>query len=156
MSTYFHGGLAGKSGRGLICQGLMCGRRFWYRCPRVDLPLQTSLPRFSNREPGEGGPSTGNFGNWLKEGSSYGASLSMGALLGELGGGLLCWGPCSYERKVLEMGNSLHGGSDGQPGVGLSTGDSERWLKGALLMEHLSLWELCEGNLEGQLPCWGP
>jgi hypothetical protein len=21
---------------------------------------------------------------------------------------------------------------------------------------HLSLWELCEGNLDGGLPCWGP
>jgi len=26
----------------------------------------------------------------------------------------------------------FHGGSDGQSGVGLSTGDFERWLKGAL------------------------
>jgi hypothetical protein len=23
-------------------------------------------------------------------------------------------------------------------------------------MEHLFLWELCEGNLEGGLLCWGP
>jgi len=39
------------------------------------------------------------------------------------------------------MGISLHGGSVGQPGVGLSTRDLERWLKGAL---------------ERGLPWWGP
>jgi hypothetical protein len=32
MGTSFHGGLAGKPGRGLICHGLMCGRRFWDMC----------------------------------------------------------------------------------------------------------------------------
>ena len=48
------------------------------------------------------------------------------------------------------------GGSVGQPGVGSSNGDFERWLKGALEVERLCLWELCEGNLEGELPCWGP
>jgi hypothetical protein len=50
------------------------------------------------------------------------------------------------------MGTSLHGGSGGQLGVGSSTRDFERWLKGALEVGHLSLslslWELCEGNLE--------
>jgi len=60
-----------------------------------------------------------------------------------------------YERKALEMGISLHGGSVGQPGVSSSTRDFKRWLKGALEVEHLSLWKLCEGNLEGGLPCWG-
>jgi len=54
------------------------------------------------------------------------------------------------------MGISLHGDSVGQPGVGTSTGDFEIWLKGALEVECLTLWELCEGNLEGGLPCWGP
>ena len=54
------------------------------------------------------------------------------------------------------MSISLHGGSVGQPGVGSSTGDFERWLKGTLEMKYLSLWELCEGNLEGGFPCWGP
>ena len=38
------------------------------------------------------------------------------------------------------MGISLHGGSVGQPGVGSSTGDFERWLKGALQVGHLSLY----------------
>jgi len=40
--------------------------------------------------------------------------------------------------------------------VGPPTGDFERWLKGALEVEQLSQWELCEGNLKGGLPCWGP
>ena len=38
------------------------------------------------------------------------------------------------------MGN-LEGGS--------FTRDFERWMKGAVRVEHLSLRELCEGNLEG-------
>jgi hypothetical protein len=54
------------------------------------------------------------------------------------------------------MGISPYGGSVGLPGVGSSTGDFEIWLKGALGVECLSLWELCEGNLQGRLPCWGP
>jgi hypothetical protein len=58
--------------------------------------------------------------------------------------------------KALETGLSLQGGSDGQPGVDSSTGNFEKWLKWALSVEHLSLWELCKGNLEGELPCWGP
>jgi hypothetical protein len=32
---------------------------------------------------------------------------------------------------------------------GLFTRDFERWMTGALEVEHLSLEELCEGNLEG-------
>jgi hypothetical protein len=52
-------------------------------------------------------------------------------------------------------GSSLSGGSFGQPGVGLSTGDSDRWLKGAVEVGRLSLSGIGEGNLEGELPCWG-
>ena len=37
-----------------------------------------------------------------------------------------------------------------------STQDFDIWLKGALEVESLSLCELCEGNLEGGLSCWGP
>ena len=33
--------------------------------------------------------------------------------------------------------------------VGSFTRDFERWMKGALEVERLSLRELCEGNLEG-------
>jgi len=37
------------------------------------------------------------------------------------------------------MGLSLQGGSVGEPGVGSSIRDFERWSKGALEVEHLSL-----------------
>jgi len=47
------------------------------------------------------------------------------------------------------MGISLHVGSVGQTGVGSSIGDFEICFKGVLEVECLSLWELCEGNLEG-------
>ena len=78
----------------------------------------------------------------------------MGALLGEPGeGGYFARDPEGYERKALVMGISPDGGSVGQPGVGSPTGDYEIWLKRALGVECLSLWELCEGNLEGGLPC---
>jgi hypothetical protein len=31
-----------------------------------------------------------------------------------------------------------------------------RQFKDGYVMEHLSLWELCEGNLEGGFLYWGP
>jgi len=34
---------------------------------------------------------------------------------------------------------------------GLSTGNFERWMEGALGMEHLSLKRLCGGGLGGEL-----
>jgi hypothetical protein len=80
----------------------------------------------------------------------------MEALLGELGGGSFAGDSVGYERKALQTGISLHRDSVGQPGVGSYTGDFEIWLKGALEVGRLSLWELCEGNLEGGLPCWVP
>jgi hypothetical protein len=72
----------------------------------------------------------------------------MGALLGELGGGSFVRGPEGYKRRALGMGISLHGVLVGQPGLGSTTGDFEIWLKGALEMECLSVWDLCEGE------CW--
>jgi len=42
--------------------------------------MGVSLHRGPVGGPGEGGPSTGNFENSLKEGSGYEVSLSMGAL----------------------------------------------------------------------------
>jgi hypothetical protein len=56
-----------------------------------------------------------------------------------------------YKRKALGTDTSHHGGSVGQPVVGSSIGDFERWLKGALEVGRLYLWELCEENLEGGL-----
>jgi hypothetical protein len=69
--------------------------------------------------------------------------------------GSFAGGPEGYERKAMGMGIFLHGGSVGQPGVGLPT----RWetvVRGSGGGMSHSLWELCEGNLEGGLPCWGP
>jgi len=80
----------------------------------------------------------------------------MRALLGNLEGGSFARVLEGYGRKALGMGIPLYGGSAGQPGVGPSTGDFEIWLKGAPKMWCLSRWELCEGNLEEGLPCWGP
>jgi hypothetical protein len=82
----------------------------------------------------------------------------MGPLLGEPGGGggFFAGGPKSYKRKALGMGIFSHGGSVGPPGVGSSTGALVIWLRRALGVECLSWWELCKGNLEGGLPCWGP
>ena len=42
-----------------------------------------------------------------------GISLSIGAPLGESGGGLLVGDPEGYERRALGMGTSLYGGSVG-------------------------------------------
>ena len=81
-------------------------------------------------------------------GSRNGASLSEEAQCGgpQVRAPLL--GTLGYERKALGIGTSLQVGSVGQPGEGPSTRDFERWLKGALEVEHLSLRELCEGYLE--------
>jgi hypothetical protein len=80
----------------------------------------------------------------------------MGALLGEPGGGSFFEGPEDFERRALGMGISPYGGSVGQPGVSSPTGEFETWLKGSLGVKRLSLWELCEGNLEGAPPAGNP
>jgi hypothetical protein len=73
-----------------------------------------------------------------------------------LEGGSFVRSPEDYEKKAVGMGISLHWGSIGQPGMSLSSRDFEIWLKVALKVGHLSLRELCEGNLDRRLPCWGP
>jgi hypothetical protein len=73
-------------------------------------------------------------------GSREGASLSEVAEWGgPRGRAPLLW-TLGYERKDLETGIFLHGSSVGQPGVGSSTGDFERRLKGALEVKRLSLY----------------
>jgi hypothetical protein len=70
--------------------------------------------------------------------------LHIRAPLGNPGGrGASTGNPVGYERNALEVGNSLHGSSVGQIGVGSSTGDFERWLKRALEVEQLSMGALC-------------
>ena len=54
-----------------------------------------------------------------------------------------------WRRASISIG-ALLGNLEG----GSSTRDFERWMKGALGMEHLSLRELCEGNLKGGLLYW--
>jgi hypothetical protein len=77
----------------------------------------------------------------------------MGALLGNLGEGSFARGHEVYERKALGMDISPMGAqlsiSFGQPGEDLSTGDFQIWVQGTLGVECPSLWELCEGNMEG-------
>jgi hypothetical protein len=76
----------------------------------------------------------------------------MGALLGNLGEGSIAGGHEVYERKAPGMGVSPMGARlsilFGRTGEGLSTGDFEIWVQGALGVECPSLWELSEGNLE--------
>jgi len=108
--------------------------------------------------------------------SKKGASLSAEALLGKPGGGLLCWGSgriwggglrkrasLSVEAplgsllrgliyqgcvKALETDISLHRGPNEYHDEIRSPGTlTNSWR--APEMEHLSLWVLCEGNLEG-------
>jgi len=109
MGTSFHGGLAGKPERRLICQGLMCGRKFWNGCLSIQRPHSGTWG---------GGPSNGNFKTWMKGAIGWGVSLQRGSLrraplLGTLGS----------ERKALGTGISLHGCSVRQLGVGSSTTD---------------------------------
>jgi len=84
--------------------------------------------------------------------------------VGEPGSGLIYRGlretDEGYVEKALETSISFHKGSNGEPGRDSFTSDFERWMKGAVQVERLSLSlslrELCEVNLEGRLLCWGP
>jgi hypothetical protein len=104
--------------------------------------------------PGEGGPSTGSeFGEgglWLWNISLYGRSVrgtcSAAALLGAL----------KIMKGRMWGRASLYAGSGGQPGEDSSTRDFERWMKGAVGMERLSLKRLISEGFEGALLYWGP
>jgi hypothetical protein len=80
----------------------------------------------------------------------------MGDLLAKLGERAPLLGDLKAIKGRLWEWASLFMGAVGQLGVGSSTRNFEIWLKGALVVECLSLWELCEGNLDGGLLCWGP
>ena len=61
---------------------------------------------------------------YIENALETGISSSRGAILGNLEeGGSFSRDPNDYERKALWMGISPHGGSVGQPGVGISSGD---------------------------------
>jgi hypothetical protein len=64
------------------------------------------------------------------DGASLSISVSMGAPLGEPGGGLLVGDPEVYKRRTLGMGTSLYGGSVGATWDGLICWDFKIWPKG--------------------------
>jgi hypothetical protein len=79
----------------------------------------------------------------------------MGALQGKPGGRTPLLGTERNVKKALEMSISLHRGPNGGTWRGGSfTRDVERQVKEGS-GNRASLWELCEGNLEGGLLCWG-
>jgi len=79
QGTYIilRGGPGGEFSRGLVYRDL---RKLWRRAHFSIRALLSFM----------GVPFTGNSERELKGGSGNGASLSMGALLGEPGGGFLC------------------------------------------------------------------
>jgi len=81
----------------------------------------------------------------------------MGALLGEPEGRApLLGAPKVMKGKLWGWASLFRGAHLGNLDLGSSTGDFEIWLKGALEVGCLSLWEFCEVNLKEGLPCWGP
>jgi len=117
MGISLHGGPTGEPGRGFVYRGFTCWR-LWRRTSLfMGAPLRTW---------GEGVLFTGNSERFLKEGSGNGASLPMGALLGEPGGGFRYWGPWRIYKGRLWRDISFCRGPVGQPGVGSFTRDFER------------------------------
>ena len=57
--------------------------------------------------------------------------------------------------QALGTGISFHRGPTGEPGRGIFYQGLYEMDEGALEVEHLSLRELCEGNLEEGLLCQG-
>ena len=79
----------------------------------------------------------------------------MGALLGHLGEGSYARGLCMEECSG--MGVSPYRGPIREPWEGgPSTGNFERWMKGALEMGCLSLKRLTAAGLEERLLYWVP
>ena len=86
----------------------------------------------------------------------------MGALLGEPGGRAPLLGALKVMKGKLWGWVSLFMGAQFGNLEGAYLPGTLRyvwkgpWRCGLSLSLPLSLWELCEGNLEGELPCWGP
>jgi len=70
-------------------------------------------------------------------------------------GGLPCWGPWRIGRKGSGDGHLFSIGAL-LGNLGSCTEDLERWMKGALGKELLSLKRLSAEDLEGGLLYWGP
>jgi len=75
---------------------------------------------------------------------------------GNLEGGSHAVDPEGHVEKVLQMGISFHRGFVGEPGRGHAYLGFDRWMKGALGMEHLSMKSLSGESLDGGLLYWGP
>jgi hypothetical protein len=98
---------------------------------------------------------TGNFRRWLKGALDVRClSLCGSSVKGLWGKGSLAGDPGGSVEKTLETGLSPHRGPIGNLLEGLSTGDFERRMKGALGMEHLTLKRLREGLEGGSLLYW--
>jgi hypothetical protein len=70
--------------------------------------------------------------------------------LWELCEGLPCWGPWRIGRKALEKGIYFHRSPNGEPDSRIVYRGFERWMKGAVGMERLSMKRLsAEGGWGG-------
>jgi hypothetical protein len=111
---------------------------------RKALETGISLNGGSVGQPGVGSPIR-DFERWC------GVSLNGSSVKGTWREGSLAGDPGGQEEKALESGIYFHRGPAGEPGRGSSTGDFERWMKGALGMELFSLKRLTAAGLEGGL-----
>jgi hypothetical protein len=115
MGTSFHASFARKLGRAYV----------WKKVLEQVCPY-----RGPTEGPGEGGPSTRNFGRWMK-GTLGIRQLSLKRLTVEdLQGGLLYCLPWVMKGRLWGWAFLIMGAQLDK--LGLSTGDFERWLKRAL------------------------
>jgi hypothetical protein len=75
-----------------------------------------------------------------------------GGLTGKPGRGLICRGLMCSGRDVSRYRGPVGGPGEGGP----STGNFERWMKGSVGMERLSLKRLTAEDREEGLLCWVP
>jgi len=149
MGTSFHAGLAAKPWS-YVWKTILC---------LVSLAIRTTLRKLERVTVNREFWKLTEEGLWLWSFSLCGISVRGAWKFGSFAADLVV-----YEKKTPETGISLHGGSSGQTGVGLSLGEFERRLKESLEVERLSLslslslsmaQYLCEGNLDGGLRCLG-
>jgi hypothetical protein len=80
-------------------------------------------------------------------GTSVKGTCRVGSLAGDTEG---------YVEKALHTVTSFHRGPIGVPGRGLPYFDFEKWMKGSLWMEHLSLKWFSGDCFKGRPLDWGP
>jgi len=98
------------------------------------------------------GSSTRHYERWL-QGALELETLSLcgSSVKGTCREGSHAGDPEGYVEKALQTGISFHKGPIGEPGRGLTYWVFERWMKGALWMEHLSLKKFSGESLKGRL-----